>query len=55
MPTYWAMEGFLDVILEGAGLPDVVVPTTALIGFILLFLAVAALRFRFEETKVYVA
>ena len=55
VPTYWAMEGFLDVILESAAVPDVILPTTALLGFTVAFLAVTALRFRFEETKVYVA
>lgn len=55
VPTYWAMEGFLDVILEGARTTDVVGPTLALGGFTVAFMAVAALRFRFEETKVYVA
>jgi len=54
-PTYWAMEGFLDVILEGAGLLDVVVPTLALLAFTAVFTAIAATKFRFEESKVYVA
>ena len=55
VPTYWAMKGFLEVILEGATVPEGVAPTIALAGFTALFLSVAALRFRFEETKVYVA
>ncbi len=54
-PTYWAMDGFLDVILAGAGIADVVVPTLVLLGFSAIFTAVTALRFRFEESKVYVA
>lgn len=55
VPTYWAMEGFLDVILEGAGIAEVITPSLVLLGFSAIFTAVAALRFRFEETKVYVS
>lgn len=54
-PTYWAMRGFLDVILEGAGTSGVALPTLALVGFTALFTLVAATRFRVEESKVYVA
>lgn len=55
VPTYWAMDGFLDVILRGAGAQDVVVPTLMLLLFTAVFTVVAAVKFRFEETKVYVA
>lgn len=55
VPTYWAMEGFLDVILLGAGVREVVVPVLVLVAFTAVFATVAAIRFRFEETKVYVA
>lgn len=54
-PTYWAMAGFLDVILDGASIAIVVVPTLALLAFTVVFTAVTAVRFRFEESKVYVA
>ncbi len=54
-PTYWAMDGFLDVILAGAGISDVVVATMVLLVFTGVFTAVAAARFRLEESKVYVA
>lgn len=54
-PTYWAMDGFLDVILEGARSADVWVPTLVLVSFTLGFSAIAAWRFRFEESKSYVA
>ena len=53
MPTYWAMEGFNEVILEGGGLGSIVVPCLVLIGFGLVFAALAAWKFRFEDTKVY--
>ena len=54
-PTYWAMDGFLGVILEGEGVADVVVPTLVLLIFAAVFTAIAAVRFRFEETKIYYA
>jgi len=53
IPTYWAMEGFTSVILEGGGLGEVVVPSLILAGFGALFTALAAWKFRFEDTKVY--
>lgn len=53
VPTYWAMEGFRDVILEGAGVANVLVPTAVLVGFGALFTGLAAWRFRFEDTKLY--
>lgn len=54
-PTYWAMDGFLDVILAGAGITDVLAATSALLAFSAVFSAITATRFRFEESKVYVA
>ena len=54
-PTYWAMDGFLEVILSGAGIREVVVPALALLAFTSVFTAITATRFRFEESKVYVA
>lgn len=53
LPTYWAMEGFRDVILVGAGARQVLTPTLIMLGFTLLFALLAAARFRFEDTKVY--
>jgi ABC-2 type transport system permease protein len=53
LPTYWAMEGFRRVILEGRGVPHVMVPVLVMAGFGLLYTLVAAARFRFEDTKVY--
>ncbi|MFQ5966333.1 MAG: ABC transporter permease [Acidimicrobiia bacterium] len=53
IPTYWAMNGFRDVILEGAGVFDVVGPVVVLILFAAAFTLIAALRFRVEESKIY--
>lgn len=53
LPTYWAMEGFRDVILRGQGVSAVVGPVAVMLGFAAVYTAVAAARFRFEDTKVY--
>lgn len=53
LPTYWAMEGFRGVILDGDGIAEAVLPALIIAGFAFLFTAVAAWRFRFEETKSY--
>jgi hypothetical protein len=47
------MQGFLDVILEGEGVIGVVGPTLVLMVFGAVFATIAAVRFRFEETKIY--
>lgn len=52
-PTYWAMRGFRSVTLDTGGLAEVALPVAMLIGLTAVFAAVAALRFRFEESKVY--
>jgi ABC-2 type transport system permease protein len=53
LPTYWAMEGFREVILLGRGLTAVIVPILVMVGFGLLYTVIAAAKFRFEDTKVY--
>ena len=55
IPTYWAMEGFLGVILEGDRVVDVLLPVVALLAFAGGFAAIAAFKFRFEETRIYYA
>jgi ABC-2 type transport system permease protein len=51
-PGYWAVRGYRTVVLDGGSVADV----SLAVGVLLLFAAVAAvlaaLRFRFEETKV---
>ncbi len=51
-PAYWAMEGFREVTIRNGGLADVAVPSLVLLGFIVAFSAVAALRFQVEDTKI---
>lgn len=53
IPTYWAMNGFRDVILDGGGFSDVLSPIVVLALFAAGFAAIAALKFRVEETKIY--
>ena len=50
-PAYWAMQGFTDVIVDGAGLAQLGTPLLVLGGFTLAFVVVAALRFRVEDSK----
>jgi ABC-2 type transport system permease protein len=53
LPTYWAMQGFEDVILESGGLAQVLENVAIIAGFCLLFAVLAAWKFRFEDSKVY--
>lgn len=52
-PTYWGMQGLQDVILDGGGIGDVLVPVAMMLAFGAGFALLAAMRFRFEETKIY--
>lgn len=51
-PTYWAMEGFGDVVLEGRGVTSVLPEVAALAAFAALFAVVAISRFRMETARV---
>jgi ABC-type multidrug transport system permease subunit len=42
------MAGFKAVILRGAGVDEIWLPATVLLGFAALFLALGTWRFRFE-------
>lgn len=52
-PAYWAMVGFQGPILEGTGLAEAWPPVAVLLGFAAAFVALAARRFRVDETKHY--
>lgn len=54
-PTYWAMEGHRAVFLEAGGVADVVVHVAVLVGASLVIGAIAAVRFRVDETKEFFA
>jgi ABC-2 type transport system permease protein len=51
-PGYWAVGGYRSVVLDGADLPDVAGAVGMLVIFAAVAAALAAMRFRFEETKV---
>ncbi len=51
-PTYWAMEGFRDVVLDGRGVTSVLPEVGALGVFAALFAVVAVSRFRMETARV---
>lgn len=48
LPTTWAMQGMLDLVLRGGGLQDVLPEAAVLLGFAAIFFAVGILRFRYE-------
>ncbi len=48
LPTTWAMQGFLDIAVRGAGLSGVLLESSILFGFALLFFAIGVWRFRYE-------
>ena len=48
LPTTWAMQGMLDLVLRGGGLVDVLPEAGALLGFAVIFFSVGVWRFRFE-------
>lgn len=50
-PGYWAMRGFRNVILDGAGIGAALPGTAVLLAFAAGFAVVAAFRFRMTETK----
>jgi ABC-2 type transport system permease protein len=50
-PTYWAMRGFKDVLLDGEGLGGVGPEVAVLLGAAALFWVLAAVRFRLDDPK----
>ena len=48
LPTTWAMQGMLDLVLRGGGLMDILPEAGVLLGFAALFFSVGVWRFRFE-------
>jgi len=47
-PTYWAMQGFLDIAVRGQGAAGVALESLVLLGFALVFFTVGVLRFKYE-------
>jgi ABC-2 type transport system permease protein len=48
LPTTWAMQGMLDLVLRGGGLQDILPEAGVLLGFALVFFGVGVWRFRYE-------
>jgi ABC-2 type transport system permease protein len=48
LPTTWAMQGMLDLVLRGGGLQDILPEAGVLLGFAVVFFSVGVWRFRYE-------
>ncbi len=48
LPTTWAMQGMLNIVLRGQGLRGVVPEAGVLLGFALVFFVIGVWRFRYE-------
>jgi linearmycin/streptolysin S transport system permease protein len=48
LPTTWAMQGMLDLVLRGGGLPEILPEAGVLLGFAVIFFSVGVWRFRYE-------
>ena len=48
LPTTWAMQGMLDLVLRGGSLPDILPEAAVLLGFAAIFFSVGVWRFRYE-------
>ncbi len=48
LPTTWAMQGMLDLVLRGGGLQDVLPEAAVLLGFAAIFFSLGVWRFRYE-------
>jgi ABC-2 type transport system permease protein len=48
LPTTWAMQGLMDILVRGQGVPGVWPEASALLGFAAVFFAVGVWRFRYE-------
>ena len=48
LPTTWAMQGMLDLVLRGGGLRDILPEAGVLLGFAVIFFSLGVWRFRYE-------
>lgn len=48
LPTYWAMQGILDIVLRHQSLMAVLPEAAVLSGFAIVFFSIGVLRFRYE-------
>ncbi|MFH0878102.1 MAG: ABC transporter permease, partial [Lentisphaerota bacterium] len=48
LPTTWAMQGMLDILLRGHGVVDILPEAGVLLGFAAVFFVVGIWRFKYE-------
>jgi len=48
LPTYWAMQGFLDIAVRGQGPVGVAQECAVLLGFALVFFTIGILTFKYD-------
>ena len=48
LPTYWSMQGMLDILVRGQGVEGILLESGVLLGFALVFFLIGVLRFRYE-------
>jgi ABC-2 type transport system permease protein len=48
LPTTWAMQGMLDLVLRGGGLQEILPEAGVLLGFAVIFFSIGVWRFRYE-------
>lgn len=48
LPTTWAMQGMLDLVLRGRGMVDILPEAGVLLGFAAIFFVIGVWRFRYE-------
>ncbi len=48
LPTTWAMQGLLAIVLRGQGISAVLMPAAVLLGFAAVFFVLGVWRFRYE-------
>ena len=48
LPTTWAMQGMLDILLRGQGVVAILPVAGVLFGFTLLFFVIGILAFKYE-------
>lgn len=48
LPTTWAMQGMLDLVLRGGGLMDILPEAGVLLGFAGIFFVTGVMRFKYE-------
>lgn len=48
LPTTWAMQGLLDLVVRGGGILNILPEAAVLLGFAAVFFSIGVLRFRYE-------